>query len=73
MIGLETDHVILGPMRGLKINCIGAGQHTTHKVTDIATTRLGLEYRMVETISVEYTTLIFLQWLQFIDFFCIFS
>ena len=29
MRGLETDHVISGPMRGLKINCIGRGQHST--------------------------------------------
>ena len=35
-----TDHVISGPMRGLQINCIGRGQHSTHKVRDIATTRL---------------------------------
>ena len=35
MRGLETDHVISGPMRGLKINITGRGQ--THIHTDIAT------------------------------------
>ena len=30
MIGLETDHVISGPMGGLKINFIGRGQHSTY-------------------------------------------
>ena len=44
MIGLFTDNMISEQRWGLKMNCIGAGQHTyihtTHKVTDIATTRL---------------------------------
>ena len=40
MIGLETDHVISGPMRGLKLNIIGRGQNSTHQVMDIGTTRL---------------------------------
>ena len=39
MRGLETDHVISGSIRGLKINGIGRGQNLTLKVTDIETTR----------------------------------
>ena len=41
MRGLETDHVILGPMRCLKYR-LGNGQTdtATDKRTDIATTRL---------------------------------
>ena len=30
MRGLWTDHMILGPMRGLEIVKMGRGQHTTH-------------------------------------------
>ena len=38
MRGLETDHVISGPMRGLKINFTGRGH--TYKHTGIANIRL---------------------------------
>ena len=30
-----TDRVISGPIRVLKINCIGRGKHSTLKITDI--------------------------------------
>ena len=32
MRDLETDHVISGPMKGLKINCNGRGQHSIFNV-----------------------------------------
>ena len=37
MQGLESDHVISGPMRGLKIDFTKRGQHS-HTHTDVATT-----------------------------------
>ena len=40
MISLETDHVISGPMRDLKMNSIWIRQHTYNIYKYIATTRL---------------------------------
>ena len=50
MWGLGTDHVISGPNRGLKKNCIRWRKHThTDRLTDIVTQRLNLPANSVKS------------------------
>ena len=52
MRGLGADHVISGPLRGLKINITGRGH--SWSVTDIATTRLNWPWGQFSENSLVY-------------------